>query len=87
MAFTEETKRRAFERAGKRCELCGKQLVFANRGYNGGRGAWEAHHKIPHSQGGSDIISNCMILCYDCHQRPQNALNRKSKDPVRDMLW
>ena len=84
MGFTEDTKRNAFERANGCCEICGKRLVFGNRGRNGGRGSWEAHHKKPKSEGGTDTLRNCMILCYQCHQQPQKAVSRKSKNQSPD---
>ena len=76
MAFSDETLRRAWQRAGGKCECrrrthkhpyvrCNKQLVWANRGRSG-RGAWEAHHK---SATGGDGLSNCEILCWNCHSR------------------
>ena len=88
MAFSEETKRIVFERQGGRCGNpdCGKQLVWGNRGCNGGRGAWEAHHKVPVSRGGSDSPSNCIILCYDCHQRPQASYGKK-KSGFPDLIY
>ena len=68
MGFSEAIKRQAFDNANKKCEKCGKQLVWGN--YNEGeRGAWEAHHKTAVSSGGKDILSNCMILCLDCHKK------------------
>ncbi len=87
MGFSEDTKRRAFERANGRCEICGKQLVFGNRGRNGGRGSWEAHHKRPRSEGGSDTIKNCMVLCYQCHQQPQKAAVRNSTRKSSDIVF
>lgn len=76
MAFSEETVLQAWRRAGGRCECrrtshnhlnirCGKTLVWENRGREGW-GAWEAHHI--NSNGGDDL-SNCEILCWDCHSR------------------
>lgn len=69
MAFSEETVIKAFARASGKCESCGKQLVFENRGRDSGRGAWETHHRIKISSGGSDALSNCKILCWDCHSK------------------
>ena len=74
MAFSDETIQGAWSRAGGRCECrrrihehgysrCNKQLVFASRGRSK-RGAWEAHHT---SRTGGDVLSNCEILCSDCH--------------------
>ena len=74
MAFSEETIRRVWIRAGGKCTCrrrshshsytrCNKSLVKNNRGMTG-RGRWEAHHI---DGNGGDIISNCEILCFDCH--------------------
>ena len=74
MGFSEEVVERAWRRAGGRCECrrkthghyyvrCNKQLVWKNRGREG-RGCWEAHHR---SSSGGDGLSNCEILCWDCH--------------------
>ena len=75
MAFSDETILQAWKRAGGKCECrrashnhpyirCNKELVWENRGREEGRGAWEAHHI--NSEGG-DTLSNCEILCWDCH--------------------
>ncbi len=80
MAFSEETVRQAWQRADGKCECtrsahshaygrCSKELVWENRGRESGRGAWEAHHKTSVESGGSDALSNCEILCWDCHSR------------------
>lgn len=77
MAFPESVVKEAWKRARGECECerdqhshrgkrCGKQLVWENRGKDGARGCWEAHHKVA---GGGDTLSNCEILCCDCHKR------------------
>jgi len=48
---------------------CNKQLVWENRGKEGERGAWEAHHTVSQEKGGEPILSNCEILCLDCHKK------------------
>lgn len=74
MAFPDSVVQDAWRRAGGRCECrrrshnhryvrCNKQLVWDNRGREG-RGKWEAHHR---SRTHGDILSNCEILCWDCH--------------------
>lgn len=78
MVFSEEVKTKAFERENGCCQLCGKKLVFKNRGNSGGRGAWEAHHKKPVSEGGSDLLRNCMILCIECHRKPQTLIKKEN---------
>jgi hypothetical protein len=76
MAFSDAVVNRAWKRSGGRCECrlthhkhpdirCNKELVWDNRGREG-RGAWEAHHR---SSVGGDTLSNCEILCWDCHSR------------------
>jgi predicted restriction endonuclease len=49
---------RAAKRAyGEACQRCGWNEAFC-----------DAHHKIPRSQGGKNIISNAIILCPNCHR-------------------
>ena len=67
MAFSAQVISTAWENAHGHCEKCGKQLSWGNRGRDG-RGSWEAHHKTAVSSGGSDVLSNCKILCFDCHK-------------------
>lgn len=80
MAFSEETVEQAWQSAGGRCACrraghdhpyvrCNKDLVRTNRGRNSGRGAWEAHHKTNVQSGGDDNLSNCEILCWECHSK------------------
>ena len=66
MAFSQSVVSDAWKRAGGSCERCGKQLSWENRGREG-RGRWETHHKTSVAAGGSDALSNCKILCFDCH--------------------
>ena len=63
MSFNEIDVNNAFIKAGRKCERCGKQLVWENRGREG-RGCWEAHHK---NRSMGDIPSNIEILCFECH--------------------
>jgi len=76
MAFPDSVVEDAWKRAGGRCECrrhshkhpyvrCNKELVWENRGRDG-RGKWEAHHR---STTRGDTLSNCEILCWDCHSR------------------
>ena len=67
MAFPQSVVKQAWDKVNGHCNRCGKQLVWNNRGDDGQRGAWEAHHKLSQSHGGSDTLSNCEILCLNCH--------------------
>jgi len=79
MAFDDETIAAAWGRSGGRCECerathghvgrCGKMLAENNRGRESGWGSWEAHHRLSVQSGGSDALSNCEVLCWDCHSR------------------
>ena len=75
MAFPESKVKICFDYEKGRCECrrehsfhkgerCNQQLVWENRGRTGS-GAWEAHHKDGDSN--NDSITNCEILCWDCH--------------------
>ena len=66
MAFSEETKKEAMKKAGYKCEKCGKPLTMATA---------EAHHKTSLLAGGSDGLSNCQILCHDCHAKTRSYGN------------
>lgn len=80
MSFSDDVVKKAFSRADGKCECkrsrhnhpygrCGKELVWDNRGRNSGRGAWEAHHI---NANGDDNLSNCEILCWDCHKETES---------------
>lgn len=75
MPFADDVVKQAWEKAGAQCECrrrthshfytpCGKLLVWERRG-KGGQGGWEAHHITTF---GGDVLSNCEILCSDCHE-------------------
>ena len=75
--FSEEIVRKAWNLASGRCECtrsshrhlgkCNRFLVWENRGREG-VGAWEANHKNRVESGGGDELSNCEILCWQCHR-------------------
>jgi len=76
MGFPSSVVEAAWKRSGGLCECrrerhtyhtgrCNKQLGWENRGKDGYRGCWEAHHI---NAGGPDTLSNCEILCCQCHK-------------------
>jgi len=77
MAFSDQTVASAFTRAGGKCECdrtgcghgrrCNKMLDWRQRGNDYATGGWEAHHKTAVGVGGNDSLSNCEILCIECH--------------------
>lgn len=68
MSFSVQVVNDAWRKASGQCESCRKQLSWGNRGREG-RGKWETHHKTSVASGGSDNLSNCKILCFDCHKK------------------
>lgn len=65
--FSEETLHKVWEKQNGRCLKCNKLLVWKNRG-NGERGCWEAHHSKLRSDGGTNHMNNCNIMCCNCHK-------------------
>jgi 5-methylcytosine-specific restriction endonuclease McrA len=60
----------AWRRQGGRCAGCGRWLIWPHRDRDSGTGAWESHHRVPVDQGGSHLLSNCVLFCSgvaDCH--------------------
>lgn len=56
--FSAKTKALAFERAGGNCECCTARLTVGKFHYD---------HVIPDALGGEPVLSNCMVLCTNCH--------------------
>jgi len=80
MCFSDETVQKAWCDAKGRCECrrpshdhpftgCTNELVWESRGRDSGRGAWEVHHMMSVADGGGDELSNCEILCRECHKK------------------
>lgn len=76
MGFSDKVIEEAWQRSGGHCECkreshnyhygrCNKQLVWSSRGKDWQSGCWEAHHT---TAGGPDVLSNCEILCCQCHK-------------------
>ena len=63
MSFPVRIVQEAWDKAGGKCERCGKKLSWDNRGREGW-GCWEAHHR---NSSLGDYLSNCEILCFECH--------------------
>ncbi len=86
MAFTEDVVRNAFEKVNGYCQICGKKLIYANRGNALGRGGWDAKHIKPVSEGGKDEVRNCMILCMDCMEKLGSSTPEKTPPGSVDIL-
>lgn len=69
MAFPLGVIQDAWDRQDGKCASCCKTLVAGNRDY-GTYGAWHAHHRKPLSEGGTDTLRNCVLLCIN---EPENC--------------
>lgn len=57
-AFSNEERIIIWRRAGSACEDCGQDVTLEEM---------EAHHTVPHSNGGKTTIDNAECLCTTCH--------------------
>ena len=64
-SVSEQQKRVLLEKAGWKCQICGKSLTLA-----------EAHvdHIIPFSKGGKTSPENLQILCEECNKKKSNKI-------------
>lgn len=56
--FTEKQQAQAYMNQGKKCDICKKPFDIEEL---------EAHHKVAFGDGGETTISNCQMLCKNCH--------------------
>ncbi len=68
MSFPQSVIDAALRRAGKRCE-CTRSVCTHHSGRCSQTYGLEAHHI---TQGGSDTLSRCEILCQKCHENTQS---------------
>ena len=56
------------------CEGCGQKAPFMSVA---GDPYLEVHHVLPLAQGGSDLASNAVALCPNCHRRAHYSTDRE----------
>lgn len=90
--FSRATQRYALARQKHRCASCGTRIVSLGESgraqHQYGEGA-QAHHIRHVKFGGSNALSNCVILCWSCHYcaheggnyRTGTIIGRKSDFP------
>jgi 5-methylcytosine-specific restriction endonuclease McrA len=61
-----------FYRTDGECFYCGKKLCMNNRGFYGGKSAWEADHFVPFSRRGADQPYNFVAACVGCNRAKAN---------------
>lgn len=82
MSFSKSVVEEAWKRSQGRCECerkscghserCPQILKWEQRGNDDSPYGWEAHHITAQAKGGEDILSNCQILCIDCHKNTRS---------------
>ena len=68
MAFSKETKDKAWHRAGGKCQCTRSACSHHTGRCNANLQKWHAHHITSVQAGGGDGLSNCEALCVPCHQ-------------------
>lgn len=68
MAFSDDTKARAYNRAGGRCECTRTGCGHRGRCNSDLSRGYHAHHRHAQSAGGGDDLGNCEALCVACHR-------------------
>lgn len=63
--YSQDTRKLIYNRAGCRCELCGRKLLFEDATID---------HVIPLSKGGIDDVENLACVCYEDNQFKNNIL-------------
>jgi hypothetical protein len=70
MAITKTTRNKLLVEARHRCTICAEK-------------AYELHHIIEQSEGGSDEAENLIVLCPNCHQHRYHRSGDITRDQVR----
>lgn len=68
MAFSEEQRRRIFDRTAGRCHICGGGLTFAHYGRLDASTGWEVEHSVPKAAGGTDHGNNLYAAHSSCNR-------------------
>ena len=66
--FTKSIVEELWDRTGGKCMICGKTLIWKNRGKRGAKGAWKAGPICNPSFKGY-VLSNCEIDCLKCYEQ------------------
>lgn len=79
MGYNDDRLNAIFDKTSGRCHLCRKNLIFANYGIVGVRGAWEVEHSMPRAKGGSSHLNNLYPACISCNR----SKGKKSNYAIR----
>jgi hypothetical protein len=84
--YSEETKRRVFDKTYGICHLCGRAMYFNNYGPEGERGAWEIDHSHAKSDGGVDDLRNLRAAHISCNRMKQDRNVTKFRRELGEFL-
>ena len=80
--FTKYTKQGGLSRQRFKCGSCGERITtlqqIGKQSHRFGEGA-HAHHMKPCQHGGTNMLSNCVILCESCHYSVHAGGNYKNR--------
>lgn len=79
LKYSNEQKRKIYDRTDGYCHLCGKRLSFSNYGKHGARGAWSVDHSKAQALGGSDHSNNLFPACIPCNIRKGTRSSRSMR--------
>ena len=87
MAFREDTKHAAYERAGGRCECLRHSCAvhYAERCGRRRADGWHAHHVRRGGKEAATISTTCEALCIPCHEAAEKIrwTRREHESPPR----
>ncbi len=75
--YSEDARMMVYLKAGCRCELCGKKLLFEDMTLD---------HIVPLSMGGADKITNVACTCKPCNQFKSNILPENFMDKINSIF-
>lgn len=80
--FAPATKQQALSRQRHKCASCGTTITSLGEAGRPGNRFGEiahAHHMRPCAQGGTSLVSNCVVICQSCHYSAHQGGNYRNK--------
>ncbi len=76
LEFSGPTKRKAFERAGGKCQECDRELRDGEPQYD---------HILEARLGGDGSLANCRVLCISCHKAKTKEISQPRITKMKHM--
>ena len=81
--YIADMRRQVILRTNGNCQLCGNEAPFKGRD---DLPYLEVHHVVPLYDGGSDVISNLVALCPNCHRMVEICPNSETQDKLKKLV-